>query len=119
MEERKYYPLSQGQNILMYSKSFSYKKQINNIVSRVDLLSDVDEDLLFQAIVITMRALPTKHPGGGFKPKEATEVEHTLAINAYKLEIDGEEIIEVDVPNNIFKVGGVDLLAEYRTNLGI
>ena len=33
--------------------------------------------------------------------------------------IDGEEIVEIDVINNIYKVGGEDLLAERRQNLGL
>jgi len=72
-----------------------------------------------QPVTIYLRALPTKHPGGSFKAKEAVEVEHTFAVNRYKLEVNGEEIIEIDVPNNIFRIGGEDILSDYRTNLGI
>jgi len=70
-------------------------------------------------VVIYMRGLPTKHEGGSFTPKTDVEVESTLAVFYYKLEVDGEEIIEVDAMNNIFKVGGVDVLEQRRTNLGI
>ena len=51
--------------------------------------------------------------------KEDTELESTVAVQYYKLEIDGEEIVEIDVINNIYKVGGEDLLAERRQNLGL
>lgn len=70
-------------------------------------------------IVIYMRGYSKKHPGGTFKTKEDTELETTLSILYYKLEIDGEEIVELDVMNNIYKVGGEDLTAERRQNLGI
>jgi len=32
---------------------------------------------------------------------------------------NGIEIFELDVNNNIFKIAGVDLLANYRSNLGL
>jgi len=70
-------------------------------------------------IAVYMRGFPTKHPGGSFKGKEDVELESTLAVNYYKLEVDGDEIIEVDAINNIFKIDGEDVLEERRTNLGI
>ena len=70
-------------------------------------------------VVIYMKGTPTKHQGGGYKPQEATEFETSFSLFYYKEEADGEEIIEVDAMNNIYKVDGEDLLAEYRQNLGI
>ena len=70
-------------------------------------------------VVIYLKGYPTKHPGGTYKPKEDTEVESSFSILYYKEEVDGEEILEIDVLNNIYKVGGEDLLAERRQNLGI
>lgn len=70
-------------------------------------------------IVVYMRGFPKKHPGGVFKPKEDTELETSFSVTYIKLEIDGEEIVELDVLHNIYKVGGEDLLAERRQNLGI
>jgi P2 family phage contractile tail tube protein len=70
-------------------------------------------------VVIYLTGLPKKHQGGSFKPKEDTELESVFAITYYTEEVDGEEIVELDVLNNIYKVDGVDLLAERRQNLGI
>ncbi|MDR3133017.1 MAG: phage major tail tube protein [Prevotellaceae bacterium] len=70
-------------------------------------------------VVIYLRGYSKKHPGGSFKQKEDTEVESTFSISYFKQEIDGEAIVELDVLNNIYKVGGEDLLAERRQNLGI
>jgi P2 family phage contractile tail tube protein len=72
-----------------------------------------------QPVAIFLRGLPKQHQAGTFAGKEAVEPESALAVNYYKLEVDGEEIIEVDVINNIFKVNGEDVLAERKTNLGI
>lgn len=46
-----------------------------------------------------------------------TEVTTTLSY--YKLTVDGEVIIEMDKPGNVFKVRGEDRLAQRRQNLGI
>ena len=70
-------------------------------------------------IVMYIRGYSKTLPGGSFKAKEDTELESTVAVQYYKLEIDGEEIVEIDVINNIYKVGGEDLLAERRQNLGL
>jgi len=70
-------------------------------------------------VLILLRGFPTKHQGGSFRGKEDVEVESTLAVNYYKLEVGGDEIIEVDAINNIFKVEGEDVLEERRNNLGI
>jgi hypothetical protein len=56
---------------------------------------------------------------GNMKQHDNVEMESTLNVTYCKLEIDGEEIFEVDVLNNIHKVDGVDILATYRQNLGI
>ena len=70
-------------------------------------------------IVMYVRGYPKAHPGGSFKAKEDTELENTFSVLYYKLEIDGDAIVEIDVMNNIYKVDGEDLLAERRQNLGI
>lgn len=70
-------------------------------------------------IVIFMRGFPKKTAVGGFKKGEDTSPETTFGINYYKLEVDGEEIVELDVLNNIYKVDGIDVLSARRANLGI
>jgi P2 family phage contractile tail tube protein len=72
-----------------------------------------------QSIVIFMSVLPKEHQSGTFQSKEATEVESPLSVNYYKLMVDGEDIIEVDVINNVFKIDGEDMIADWKTNLGI
>jgi len=43
----------------------------------------------------------------------------TTTLSYYKLTVDGEVIIEMDKPGNVFKVRGEDRLAQRRQNLGI
>ena len=72
-----------------------------------------------QPVVVYMRGFPTQHQGGGFAGKNDVETESTIAVNYYKIEVDGEELLEIDTIANIFNVGGEDVLAQRRTNLGI
>lgn len=69
--------------------------------------------------VAYITARPNDMPGGNFKSKDNVELESNLSVSYYKLEINGEELIEYDAEANIYKVDGVDLLADYRAHLGI
>jgi hypothetical protein len=55
---------------------------------------------------------------GKFKKADNTEAEATLSVIYYKLEVDEQEIVEVDVLNNIYKVSGDDVLQNYKINIG-
>ena len=55
---------------------------------------------------------------GKFKAREAAEAEATISVLYYKLEVDGKEVVEVDVMNNIYKVEGRDILQAYKANIG-
>lgn len=53
------------------------------------------------------------------KKQDNIELEATFNATYYKLEIGTDTIVEYDALANIYIVDGVDLLAEYRANLGI
>ena len=55
---------------------------------------------------------------GAFKQHEPVDLPSTMSVTYIKQVIDGEEVLEIDVMANIYKVGGVDLLAEYKANIG-
>ena len=57
-------------------------------------------------------------PGGNFKQHENIEMETMLNVLSMKVVIDNEQVIEIDVLANIYKAGGVDLLDQYRINIG-
>jgi hypothetical protein len=69
-------------------------------------------------LVIDVRGRWTKSQLGTLKPQEAAEYEDELTVDYVKVKLDGQELVEIDVLNNIWKVNGEDLLAEFRTNLG-
>lgn len=61
----------------------------------------------------------TNFPTGSFKAMDNVEFEANCAVSRVKVEFDGNEIFEFDASANIYMVGGVDKLAQYRANLGI
>lgn len=69
--------------------------------------------------ILYLTAQSKELPLGAFKPQQNTENTSNFTIMYCKLEIGGEEIVEVDVEANIWRVDGEDLLEQYRSNLGI
>jgi uncharacterized protein len=69
--------------------------------------------------VAYLTVLVKNFPAGNFKQHDNVEATSKLTCTAYKLEIDGEEIVEYDALANIYSVNGVDVFANYRSNLGI
>lgn len=69
--------------------------------------------------VLNMTATPKRIPSNQFQQNTAVTEEIPLNVTAVELIIDGEQIYKVDVLANIYIVDGVDLLADYRANLGI
>ena len=56
---------------------------------------------------------------GDAQPGEDTEHSMITTCSYYKLTVDGEEIIEIDLLNFVEKVNGVDMLEKHRTAMGI
>lgn len=56
---------------------------------------------------------------GEAKAGEDTEHSVKTTCSYYKLTVDGEEIIEIDLLNFVEKVNGVDMLEKHRTAMGI
>lgn len=68
-------------------------------------------------VTATMGGLFKELPTGSVKPGEKMDgAEHLMAVSYYKLEVDGSDVYEIDVFNNIFKQGGKDLLSEFNSN---
>lgn len=71
-----------------------------------------------QPAVVSLTGTFKTLPLGNFKAHENAEYESQLAVSYVKLEIGGVAVVEIDVISNIYKVNGVDILANYRANLG-
>lgn len=69
-------------------------------------------------VVVFITGQFKEFPGGGFKQHTNVEAETNLVVTYYRLTMDGKDILEIDVLANIWKVGGVDILANFRSNIG-
>ena len=58
-------------------------------------------------------------PAGSFKHQEDAEFESAINVLYLRQEVGGVSIVEFDPLANIYKVDGVDLLENFRANLGL
>ena len=70
------------------------------------------------AVEIVVRGRHETIEMGDAQPGEDTEHSMTTTCTYYKLTVDNEEIIEIDLLNFIEKVAGVDMLEKQRNALG-
>lgn len=70
-------------------------------------------------VVHTMRGRIKEIDSGTHKPGEVPALKVTMALTYYKLEHGGRVVQEIDVPNMIHLVDGVDRLAAQRAALGV
>ncbi|MCU7933738.1 MAG: phage major tail tube protein [Candidatus Thiodiazotropha sp. (ex Dulcina madagascariensis)] len=71
-------------------------------------------------VLVQMRGLVYQLSGPEWKRGEgAINNEVTVGLRYYRLEVDGEELVEVDAVNHVRRIGGVDQLEAYRTNIGL
>ncbi len=69
-------------------------------------------------LVIYLKVMFKNVPGGMWRQHENVDVTSKFNAFYYKENLNGQDIVEIDVLNNIYKVNGVDLLATYRNNIG-
>jgi uncharacterized protein len=68
-------------------------------------------------LIVLVTASWKKAALGTLKPQDALETDDDLSVSYIKITLDKEELVEIDVMNNIWKVGGVDVLEQFRTSL--
>lgn len=78
-----------------------------------------ESDATTMAVEIVVRGRHREIDMGTAKAGENNEIKVVTACSYYKLVIDGEEILEIDLPNYVFKVGGEDRLADRRAAIGL
>lgn len=78
-----------------------------------------DSDSSVEAVVVDMRGRLREIDPGTWTPGEKASTTYAVAVSYYRLEINGQVIMEIDVPNMICTVGGVDVLAAQRAALGV
>lgn len=56
---------------------------------------------------------------GNWKGGDNATLKVSVALSYYKYNSNGEDLVEIDVPNMVEKVGGVDRLADHRAAIGV
>lgn len=69
-------------------------------------------------LVVFLTVQFKKSAAGTFKQHEAADFPTSFSCTYIKQVLDGRDIMELDVLANIYKVDGVDMLANYRANIG-
>jgi uncharacterized protein len=72
-----------------------------------------------QACILTMRGLWKEADGGEWKAGTKGALKMMNALTYCKAVIGGREVYEIDVPNGVRRIGGVDQLADRRQALGM
>lgn len=71
------------------------------------------------AVEVVVRGRHSEIDPGKAKAGDDTEFKVTTEVSYYKLTMDGEDVIEIDVMNMIEKVNGVDLMQKERKAIGL
>ena len=71
------------------------------------------------AVEVVVRGRHEEIDFGDAEVGEDTEHSITTTCTYYKLSVDGNEEIEIDLLNFVFKVNGKDMLAEHRKAIGL
>ena len=78
-----------------------------------------DDTAEVKAVEVVVRGRHQEIDMGNAKPGDNTEKTIKTIWSYYKLTIDGKEIYEIDIPNFVEKVNGVDIMEKQRKALGI
>ncbi|WP_338616473.1 phage major tail tube protein [Pigmentiphaga sp. CHJ604] len=78
-----------------------------------------DDDGAVRAVEVVVRGRHAEIDLGTAKAGDGTAHKYTTTCSYYKLTIDGEDIIEIDMINAVDKAGGVDRNAGIRKAIGL
>ena len=70
-------------------------------------------------VVVTLRGAWKDLDMGGWKPGEKAPLNANVTLRYYKLTIDSQDLIEVDVTNMVRVINGADQLADMRAAIGL
>lgn len=90
--------------------------QIRSVKRVFDGAGGVSSEL---AVVTHITVLPKSFGLGEHKGGEAIDVPTKFAVHAIKQIVGNETLVDIDVINQIFAIGGEDLLSNLRNILGI
>jgi P2 family phage contractile tail tube protein len=78
-----------------------------------------DDTCEMAAVEVFARGRWQEIDSGNAKPGEETEFKLKARLSYYRLAVNGQNLIEIDLLNFIFVVNGVDMLEEQRRAIGL
>lgn len=100
-----------------------FKKQhqakIDGVMLRFAGSFQRDDTAQVSSVEIVQRGRIKELDGGTLKTGDNTQQKVSMANTYYKVTVDGEELVEIDLINMIWKVGGEDLMEEHRKAIGL
>lgn len=79
----------------------------------------VSDNGLQTAVVVNLYGIVRELDPGNWKPAEKATLKLSMALRYYRMTHGGEVVHEIDIPNMIRIIGGVDQLAAMRVALGL
>jgi P2 family phage contractile tail tube protein len=79
----------------------------------------VDEETTQGPIIATLGGLWKGWEPNELKASSDVPMKLTCAVRYYRLEMDGRELFEIDIPNAVRRIGGKDQLAAMRRAMGL
>ncbi|MGU5770181.1 phage major tail tube protein [Aeromonas allosaccharophila] len=100
-----------------------FKKQhqakIDGVMLRFAGSFQRDDTAQVSAVEIVQRGRIKELDGGTLKTGDNSQQKATMVNTYYKVTVDGEDLVEIDLINMIWKVGGEDLMEEHRKAIGL
>ena len=100
------------------TKLLGFKAHTLTLLGAMNNYETAAGNLKQPSVKILVRGLPQKMTLGKFERASETESETTLNIDYIKITVGGEEKLEYDKFNFVFRVNTVDYLANVRTAIG-
>ncbi len=101
---------------VLYDSSKAHHLDVRGSVQRYNPQTGAMEEFPVQVV---MRAFVKEADLPTFKQAQGEGPEFSYSAVYFKLVVDGEEVIELDPMNYIYKVNGQNLLEQTRANLGM
>ena len=79
----------------------------------------ISDDGTQTAVLVNLQGIVREMDPGNWKPGEKATLKIMMALRYYKLTHGGDVVHEIDIPNMVRTIGGVDQLSAVRSALGI
>jgi P2 family phage contractile tail tube protein len=89
------------------------------VYADIQFFNNVSGEFEHKQLRIVLKGIPKKAPIGKLEKGKPQEQEYEFSVNYIKAELDGREVLEIDILNYICKINGTDYLSQVRQNLGM